>query len=219
MLTLHLPKRNDPISKVLLLGLLAAALWANVRNIEHPAQALASGDPFAVIDASPTPALPTAPPVELPALAVPTPAPELVGGELIGDPAIVPDEVPPGDPPIDPIDNSDYLANVGAQAPHSPRGDSSDPPPSQTGPVLIPASGDEPASILVPAGSPDPNAPPAAPEVPAMAVAVPHTTEVQAAVAAERESRGCAPGQVFYPRSGCHTPGSGGDMPGAVGAP
>jgi hypothetical protein len=69
------------------------------------------------------------------------------------------------------------------------------------------------------APAPDPNAitydKPALPA----AIAMPTISAAQAESYSNRGSGGCAEGQVFVPRVGCHTPGSGGAMPGSVGAP
>lgn len=51
---------------------------------------------------------------------------------------------------------------------------------------------------------------------PAQAATVQPISDAQIATFSNRGSGGCAPGQVFYPRSGCHTPGSGGPQPGSV---
>ena len=97
------------------------------------------------------------------------------------------------------------LGAVGAQAAHSPRGDVPQPPAYESGPILIPASADMPSIIIDPAPAPAPEG---------IAVAVPPQQYME-----ERTSNSCPAGQVFYPRTGCHTPGSGGAMPGAVGEP
>jgi hypothetical protein len=69
------------------------------------------------------------------------------------------------------------------------------------------------------APAPDPNAyNPDKPALPA-AIVLPTISAAQAESYANRGSGGCAEGQVFVPRVGCHTPGSGGAMPGSVGAP
>lgn len=231
MVSLNLPTRNDPISKILLCVLLAAALWANVAQFEQPTQASASPG-YTIVESTPTPALPT--PAELPAglsVSTPTPAEQptaapgwldqglaAVGAagdqfaqsqadQLAAEQAAAAAQAE--------ADRAQYLANVGAQASHSPRGDANDPPPSQTGPILYPADGDTPAYVIAPAA---PDAP-AAPAEPAIAVAVPHTSAEQQAVIAAQESNSCPPGQKFVPRSGCWTPGSSGPMPGAVGEP
>lgn len=221
MLTLNLPKRNDPIARIALFVMLAVALWANVYQFQTaPDSALAQGPGFRIIDATPTPALPT--PAELPALdlAVATPVPELAPTAAPGwlDQGLVAvgtagdqfasDQAAALAAEQAAADQAQYLANVGAQAAHSPRGDNPEQPPAYgTGPVSFPATDDQPAMII------DPNMP--APD-PQLAAAVPAISADQAAVLAQRESNGCAPGEVFYPRTGCHMPGSGGDMPGAV---
>lgn len=227
MLILNLPKRNDPIARIALFVMLAAALWANVYQFQTaPDSALAQSPGFRIIDATPTPALPT--PAELPALdlAVATPTPEPAptaapgwldqglaavgnaGDQFAADQAAALAAEQAAADAKAAADRAQYLANVGAQASHSPRGDNPEPPPSYgTGPVAFPANDEQPAMII------DPNVP--APDA-ALAAAVPAISADQAAVIDQRESNGCAAGQIFYPRTGCHTPGSGGDMPGAV---
>lgn len=228
--------RTDPVgtlaARFAVFGLLGLALWANVYPMERPAAA--QTDPGIIIQiATPTPSLPTpalaAPIVDM---AQPTPEPEALPAPIaVESPAALPapiwsaadlayvPEAPatsvtsPDAAPAPEADPSAYLDNVGAQAAHSPRGDVSDPPMSQTGPILMPAVDDQPAYIVAPVGS---DAAPA-PAAPMIAAAVPPISDAQAAVLADRESNTCAPGQVFYPRTGCHTPGSGGKMPGAVG--
>lgn len=65
--------------------------------------------------------------------------------------------------------------------------------------------------------APDPNVyNPVRPTMEA-AIFVPTISAAQAENYASRGSGSCPAGQVFVPRSGCHTPGSGGAMPGAVG--
>ncbi len=99
-----------------------------------------------------------------------------------------------------------YLQNVGAQAPHSPRSQpTAAPVEAQAQPQPQPA-----ADVAPPAQD-------AAPIVEAQPIALPTIEPAQAEVIGARQSNGCAPGQVFMPRSGCHTPGSGGAMPGPVG--
>lgn len=236
MVSLNLPQRNDPISKILLCVLLAAALWANVAQFEQPTQANASPG-YTIINATPqpTPALPTAP-AELPAfgLAAPTPTPQswldqgLAAVGAAGDQfaqsqadqlaaeqatALAAQQAEAARLAAEQAARDQYLANVGAQASHSPRGNTNDPPPSQTGPIAQPDG-----AIIVPAGS-DYGDPAPDPAAPAIAVAVPGASAEQQAVIGARTSNGCKDGEVFYPRSGCHLPGSGGAMPGAVGAP
>ena len=99
-----------------------------------------------------------------------------------------------------------YLQNVGAQAPHSPRSlPTAAPVEAQAQPQPQPA-----ADVAPPAQD-------AAPAIEAQPAALPTIEPAQAEVIGARTSNGCAPGQVFMPRSGCHTPGSGGAMPGPVG--
>lgn len=221
MIALHFPTRNDPISKILLSLMLGGALWLNAWQFQP--EATAQSDPgYTIIAATATPSLPTPALGELPAgLAVATPIPH-VGGQPVGwlDQALAVvdnagDQFSADQAAHLAAEQAQYLANVGAQATHSPRGDAHSPPPSQTGPILIPATGGEPAYIVAPQGSTDP----VVVADPGIAVAVPELSADQAAVLGQRTSNGCANGQVFYPRSGCHTPGSGGPQPGAVGQP
>lgn len=199
MLTLSIPQRRDPIARGVLLVLLGAALYLNVVTLSPPVQA--QSDTTTIIYVQPTPALPTADP----ALAIDVPpvdgaAPALELAAPTPEPWIAPTEPPP-------VDNSDYLANVGAQEGHSPRGDVAHPPSFTTGDVHDPEINGGDYIVIV------------ATALPSYAVAVPPLSDAQAAVLAERDSNGCASGQVFMPRTGCHTPGSGGAQPGAVGAP
>lgn len=198
-MNLTIPSRHDPLARVAVLALLALALWSSVARLEQPAAAQG----IIIIDATPTPSLPT------PALALDAPAPALMliaptpAAEPVVAPALMAAEpqavdVPPADP--------SYLTVVGAQAPHAIRdGDNPPAPPSfDTGPIAYPDQG-----IVI-----DPNVPAAAPSI---AVAVPPISSDQAAVLGQRTSNGCAPGETFYPRTGCHAAGSGGPQPGAVG--
>ena len=114
-----------------------------------------------------------------------------------------------------------YLQNVGAQAPHSPRSAPT------AAPVDAQAQPQPTAGICAPPLCRDGDggggqaqgwaAQDAAPAVEAQPVALPTIEPAQAEVIGARQSNGCAAGQVFMPRSGCHTPGSGGAMPGPVG--
>lgn len=119
---------------------------------------------------------------------------------IMGAPAALP--TPPAALPT----AATYLQNVGAQTPHSPRSaPTTAPVEAQAQPQPQPA-----ADVAPPAQD-------AAPIVEAQPVALPTIEPAQAEVIGARQSNGCAPGQVFMPRSGCHTPGSGGAMPGPVG--
>lgn len=178
MITLTLPTQRDPIARMALFALVASALYLAAYAAPQPAQAEAKANPviaFQTVVATPTLGLPqpTAAPVE--AAAPPTMAPVALV-EPTADPA------PPADAP--PPDPGAYIANVGEQAPHSPRG-------SERGEVqIVPTAAPEPSQV-------DPNA---------QAVPIPTLAPEQAAVMAQRTANGCAPGQVFVPRSGCHTP-------------
>lgn len=88
------------------------------------------------------------------------------------------------------------LDSIGAQAPHAVRNAEPTPAPAQPAPAEFVA----PVEL--------------APAQPIATIA-----PEQAQVIGARQSNGCAAGQVFMPRSGCHTPGSGGAMPGLVGQP
>lgn len=230
MVSLNLPTRNDPISKILLCVLLAAALWANVAQLEQPVQA--HSDPTSVFEPqppAPTPALPTAQ-AELPALGLSAPTPTPLGwldqalataadagdsfaqdqaDQLAAEQAaaLAAQQAEAARLAAEQAARDQYLSNVGAQAPHSPRGDAPAQPPNySTGPMEV-----SPGVVI------DPNPQPVA--APAIAVAVPQTSAEQQAAIGARTSNSCADGEVFYPRSGCHTPGSGGAQPGAVGQP
>lgn len=225
MLTLNIPQRRDPIARLTLLACAALVVYAAFVSMTAPQQASAQSEDIILIA---TPALPTPALSELPGVAaVPTPTAALDMNPTTA-PGWIDQALAVADTASDQFahdqaaalaaeqaaaaekaaaDRARYLATIGAQAPHSPRGDVVNPPAYSTGPVLNPATDDQPAMII------DPNIP--APD-PQLAAAVPAISADQAAVLAQRESNGCAAGQVFYPRSGCHTPGSGGDMPGAV---
>jgi hypothetical protein len=184
MVSLNIPKRNDPFARIALVALFALALWANVRQFasapESPivanwldqslGQVAGAADQFAASQAA--------------ALADEQAAAQAAEQQ------------------------AQYLANVGAQAAHSPRGDVPAAPPAfDAGPVALPPENGAQTVI-------DPNPAPA-PLV--SAELVPTTSAAQAAIGLSRESNTCAAGQIFYPRTGCHTPGSGGPQPGAVG--
>lgn len=188
---LTIPTRNDPIARFAVFALLALALWASFAQIQPKADAQG----IIILDATPTPALPT--PALAPALLLPTIDPPIA--PALDSPILTSPDAAPA-PAADP---AEYLANVGAQAPHSPRGDVEHPPSFDSGPVLYPDS-----NIII-----DP-----LPQVEmGIAVAVPAISAEQAAVIGARESHGCAAGETFYPRTGCHRMGSGGPLPGAVG--
>jgi len=207
--------RADPVrhmaARFAIFGLVGFALWAQVYRIERPASA--QGEPAQDIYMTATPALPSPALAPVVDLAQPTPEPAaLAQAQQLPAPQWTAEQLAPAPaiaPPIElPVpDTGAYLANVGAQAEHSPRGDVDDPPMAQTGPILMPASGDQPAYIVAPIGAVVPDA---------MAAAVPPISAAQAEVIGARTSNGCAMGQVFFPRTGCHTPGSGGPQPGAV---
>jgi len=207
--------RADPArtlaARFAIFGLVGLALWAQVYRIERPVSA--QGEPDIILQATPTAALPTpalaAPVVDL---SQPTPEPAaLAQAQQLPAPQWTAEQLAPviveSAPAALPEPSASYLENVGAQADHSPRGNVDEPPPAQTGPILMPATGDQPAYIVAPIGAVVPDA---------MAAAVPPISAAQAEVIGARTSNGCAMGQVFFPRTGCHTPGSGGPQPGAV---
>jgi hypothetical protein len=226
MVSLHIPKRNDPFARLALIALFALALWANVRQFATPPESAAASPGYTIIEQqSPTPALPTPRNAFAPGLALPTPTPADPQAPIVAnwlDQSL--DQVSASDDQFAAAQaaaladeqaaaqaaeqQAQYLANVGAQAAHSPRGDVPAAPPSfDAGPVALPPENGAQTVI-------DPN-PEIAPLV--SAELVPTTSPAQAAIGAARESNGCAAGQIFYPRTGCHTPGSGGPQPGAVG--
>lgn len=195
---LTIPQQRDPIARLALFALVGAALWVAAATPSAPTLAQAEQPPIVAIQkeiviATPTLGLPepTAPAPMVPGLAgaQPTPQPPIARVEPTQEPAPVV-EAPAADA-------ADYVANVGEQAPHSPRGD------NRGEIIIVPTAAPEPSEV-------DPNA---------QAVPIPTLAPEQAAVIAQRQSNGCAPGQVFVPRSGCHTPGSGGAQPGPVGQP
>jgi len=195
-------RSNDMLARWAVYGLLALAMWAGVRQIERPADSAQAQGTIPVF-ATDAPAAPT-PTLGLPSygLAAPTMIPEQVA---LPAPVWPADALAVAPAPAE-QNNGDYIANVGAQAPHSPRGDVEPQAPSyEAGPVAYPDQG----VIIDPSGV---NAPPAG-----IAVAVPPISAAQVAVLGARESNTCPAGQTFYPRTGCHAEGSGGPQPGAVG--
>ncbi len=208
MMTTTTP-RNDLLARYAVYGLCALALWAGVRAVERPAESARAQD--IILQATATPALPSPALAPVVDLALPTPVPVDIVPPALPTP-VWPADVAPvaaqdgsGEAQVD---NADYLANVGAQAAHSPRGDVDEPPPSMDiGPIAVPLPS---GAILV--TNPVLPAP-----APAMAVAVPAISAAQAQVLGARTSDTCPDGQVFYPRTGCHAEGSGGPQPGAVG--
>ncbi len=206
MMTTTTP-RNDLLARYAVYGLCALALWAGVRAVERPTESARAQD--IILQATATPALPTAVLAPVVGLAPPTLVPVDIVPPSLPTPAWPADMAPvtaqeaPG--ATEGAGGGDYIANVGAQAAHSPRGDVDDPPPAmQSGPILYPDQ-----NIII-----DPNP---APPLPGMAVAVPAISSAQAQILGARQSDTCPAGQVFYPRTGCHLEGSGGPQPGAVG--
>lgn len=227
LLTLTIPPRRDPVARLALLFLVGVVCAAMYFTATSAVQATAQAEEQRIF-IEPTPTLPTAAPGEAPAFALAQPTPTAqswidqrltaVAGaadnfanaqaaQLAAEQAeaqrLAAEQAAAIEAQRQAAERAQYLANVGAQAPHSPRGDVAHPstPDVQelpSGALIV----TEPAPSVV-----DPNA---------QAVAVPALSQEQAAVIGARESNGCAAGQVFYPRSGCHTPGSGGAMPGAV---
>lgn len=227
-MTLSIPNQRDPIARAALLLMVAGVIYALFATMNGSSTPDVQAQGTIILDATATPALPRPSPERLAlgfAVATPTPAPgwldqqlaaasDAANGFAQGQADQLAQEQAAAQAAYDQAARDQYLANVGAQASHSPRGDVSQPPPSQTGPILYPATDDQPAYISVPGVDL-----PVAPAQPQIAVAVPHISDAQADVLSQRDSNGCAPGQVFYPRTGCHTPGSGGPQPGAVGTP
>ena len=228
---LTIPTRNDPAARAGLFALLAAVAYIAFSTLGQVAPTSAQSDIILMATPQPTAALPTpAPGVPAFALAVPTPesaswVDQALGGVNVAAHQFADEQAArlsseqaaaqaaEAQAAAEQAARDQYLANVGAQAAHSPRGDVPQPAPSfETGPIVQPP--DSAGQVIVI----DPNPAPVAP-APQIAVAVPHISAEQAVVIGERQSNGCAPGEVFYPRTGCHLPGSGGPQPGAVGAP
>lgn len=193
-MNLTIPTRNDPIARLVVFAFIALALWATFAPRRSDVQA----QDIIILDATPTPALPTPALALDPAIVFSLPTPVWIPADL---PAVT---SPDGTTATEGSEGGDYLANVGAQAEHSPRGDVDHPQSFDSGPLLLPEQ-----HIII-----DPSAPA---EDPGIAIAVPHISDAQAAVIGARTSHGCAAGELFYPRTGCHLPGSGGALPGAVG--
>lgn len=199
-------RRNDTLAMLFVYGLITLIAVAGVRQFTRP-EANANAQENRVFW-TPTPALATAVPTDAPAATLTAPtlegAPEATGPAYLD---VSPDPAPQnGAQEADVPDNGSYIANVGAQAAHSPRGDVALPEPQYDGgPIVYPDQ-----NIIV-----DPSSVNAPPE--GVAVAVPHIGADQAAIIGARQSATCPDGQVFYPRTGCHAPGSGGPQPGAVG--
>jgi|GEM_PF-5941578 len=203
MINVQTARSNDMLARYAVYGLLCLAAWAGVKGLERPADSAQAQGPILFATPAPTPALPTAAP-DAPAfvLAAPTMIPEQVTPPA---PVWPPELLAPAPAPAA-QDNGDYIANVGAQAAHSPRGDVEPQAPSyEAGPVSYPDQG----VIIDPNGA---NAP-----AEGIAVAVPPISAAQVAVLSTRQSNTCPAGQMFYPRTGCHLEGSGGPQPGAVG--
>lgn len=231
-MTLSIPQQRDPLARAVLLLMVAGVIYALFDTVNGSSTPDAQAQGTIILDATATPALPQSAPDRLAlgfAVATPTPAPgwldqqlaaasDAANGFAQGQADQLAQEQADAQAEAarlvaEQAARDQYLANVGAQAAHSPRGDVSQPPPSQTGPILYPDRN----AIVQPVGYDTP--PPPVPAQPQIAVAVPHISEAQADVLSQRDSNGCAPGQVFYPRTGCHTTGSGGAQPGAVGTP
>lgn len=230
-MTLNIPQRRDPIARFGLFGLIAAVIWVAIASATQPTPTAAQSE--IILMATATPALPT-PVQEQPALALVAPTPEPQGwlDQALGDVSAAADQLADNQAALlaqeqaaaqaaaqaeaerlaaEQAARDQYLANVGAQAAHSPRGDVSEPPPSQTGPIQYSDNNGTPYIVAPAAPAAEP------PAAPAIAVAVPVISQEQAAVIGARESNGCPDGQVFFPRTGCHAPGSGGPQPGAIG--
>ena len=193
---------HDPIARYAWIAMLIAAVWINVVTYQPPVQAQGADPGVIIYQTTPTPALPTPAPGSDPAIVFALPTPALAAPEP--PPHVAQDGAGAAE-----ADDGDYLANVGAQAPHSPRGDAPTMPPAfQAGMVAEPVNADNEIIII------DPNP---APPLAGIAASVPPISADQALILAARESTGCPVGQTFYPRTGCHLPGSGGPQPGAVG--
>jgi hypothetical protein len=222
---------NDPIAMLVVYGLLALMLYAGVKAFDRAPDPVQAQGPIIFA----TPALPTAIP-DAPAfvLAAPTPTPAPI------EAAPVYSDVSADTAPQIGAGDVDYLDTVGAQAPHAIRDSESDQP------TIAPDALNDPnlnGGNVAPEGCPFPivngvcangvlaksiddsaigskstaQSGPEPAHAEPIAVAVPPISAEQAAVLSQRTSNTCPDGQVFYPRTGCHTPGSGGPQPGAVG--
>jgi len=195
-------RSNDMLARWAVYGLLCLALWAGVKGLERPADS-AQAQGVIPVFATDAPAAPT-PTLGLPSYGLS--APTMIPEQVTPPAPVWPADVLAAAPAPAAQDNGDYIANVGAQAAHSPRGDVEPQAPSyEAGPVAYPDQG----VIIDPSGV---NAP-----VEGIAVAVPPISAAQVAVLSTRQSNTCPGAEIFYPRTGCHLKGSGGPQPGAVG--
>ena len=223
---LTIPQRKDPLARFILLAMFASVCYMAVMSITatvEPAQAqgviIINGTP------QPTPPLPTSDPALVFAVATPTPQGWL--DTALGNASAAADQFAADQQAQLAAEQAaaqaqaeadaaaqaahdQYLANVGAQAKHSPRGDVQATPAFQSGPVAAPNG-----IVIID----NPSAAATAVPLPGYAQVVPTISDEQKAVLAERDSNSCPPGEIFYPRAGCHTPGSSGPQPGPVGAP
>lgn len=176
MNTLTLPTNPDPIARVGLGAILIAAVYLALALPSVPAQAQA--EPITIIQKEILIATPTL------GVPEPTPAPAQVAAPPTLQPVAIVEPTQEPDAQADAAPQADYLAQVAEQAPHSPRGDN-------RGEIqIIPTAAPPPSQV-------DPNA---------QAVALPTIAPAQAQALLARTANGCQPGQVFIPRSGCHTP-------------
>lgn len=215
-MTLTIPTQRDPLARGALLLLIAGVIYALAATLGSTSTPQAQAQGVIILDATATPALPEWTPVPAVELAAATPAPGWLDRQLASaadtangfanDQANQLAHEQADAAAAEQAAHDQYLANVGAQAAHSPRGDVNAPPAYTSGPVVYPAE-----NIII-----DPNP---APAPAGIAVQSPPISQEQAAIIGARQSNGCAAGEVFYPRTGCHQPGSGGPQPGAVGAP
>ncbi len=214
--------RPDPIAKFTLIGSVAGVLclaWLGVQAATvpmpagaapvtlvatpQPAQAEAfdavpaPADPAPTADPAPPPSDPA--PEAAPVMSVPTAEPPVIAAAP-PTAADAPASAAVQSAPLQP----EYAAVIQAQAAHSPRGDVEVAAPA---PVEVPLPSG--AVVLNPAPAPEPSqVDPNAHAVPAAPLGAEYAENIQA-----RQSNSCPDGQVFYPRSGCHAPGSGGTQP------
>ena len=206
---LTIPQKRDPFARGILIALIGAIVYTLISTLTVATPEAVSAQDIILI-ATPTLGLPMR---DNPAFALEAPTPTAAPwiDQALNEATEIAQQFADDQAAQLAAEREQYLANVGAQAAHSPRGDVDHPPTFQTGPIAQPVNADNEIIVI------DPN--PVVVTAPRYAAAVPAISPDQAAVLSARQSNGCAAGEIFYPRSGCHLPGSGGVMPGAVGQP